>query len=123
MWWWNGRTWRAIKKPPMFGWEPDLFPSEGANWVTNAAADEVLVLGTWGNTLSGRAVNACTWSGDNFRPIFTASTPAVDNPQQFSLGYDAKLQAVVAFGGNDGVFMPSGVYVSGGTETWLLTHR
>ena len=122
MWWWNGQaSQRAIKKPPMFGWEPDLLPSEGANWVTDAAEDEVFVLGAWGNTQSGNAVNACTWNGDNFLPIFTPSTPAMDNPQNFSLGYDPNLRVVVAFGGNEGVAMPSGVLITGGSQTWLLT--
>ncbi len=122
MWWWDGRQWREYAEPPSLELNPVYNPEPSANWVTDTAVNEIFVEGDCGFTPSGKQAYACTWSGDVWVPILTASTPAIDNPENFSLAYDPPLHAVVAFGGDQGVRTPAGDWIVGGSQTWFLTH-
>jgi len=122
MWWWSGREWREFKTRGNLGAASQDPPYESANWVDDAAAKEIVAEGNCGLTSTGRQAYSCTWSGQAWTPIVTASTPATDNPQNFSLAYYPPLRAVVAFGGDQGVRMADGDWITGGSQTWLLTH-
>ena len=63
-----------------------------------------------------------TWPRSAERPIRTKIDPAPNNPGGFSFAYDGALRAMVAFGGDGGELTNSGAWVSGGNQTWVLTH-
>jgi hypothetical protein len=73
---------------------------------------------TAASSRGGLAVLGGAWRC--LRPIRTGIDPAPNNPGGFSFAYDGALQAVVAFGGDEGERTKSGAWVSGGDQTWVL---